>query len=113
IRPREVTTRISGSAHDFALGDVAEAGETSARQSNGRRRRRRRIRLLNRKLSGRALIRNSVDVEIWPQPSDDERRAILAALGASAPTGPDAYRSRWRDSGLDDLRDDAAAEDAG
>ena len=54
----------------------------------------------------------AVDVEIWPNPTDEERRAIIAALGADEPLRPCTYASRWHASGLDDLRDDAAAEDA-
>lgn len=48
-----------------------------------------------------------------PVPSDEERRAILEALAAAESSGPDVYQSRWRASGLDDLRGDAAAEDPG
>ena len=54
-----------------------------------------------------------MDVEILPEPTEDERRAILEAIAATQTAGPDAYRSRWRDSGLDDLRGDAATEDPG
>jgi hypothetical protein len=53
-----------------------------------------------------------VDVEITPEPSDAERQAILGSLQGAA-TPPGAYASRWRESGLDDLRGDASAEDAG
>ena len=51
-------------------------------------------------------------VDIAPEPSEDERRAILAAL---EPTRfvPAAYASRWRASALDDLRDGALAEQSG
>ena len=50
--------------------------------------------------------------EITPEPSEDERRAIVAALDAlEAP--PDAYASRWRAAALDDLRDGALAEESG
>jgi hypothetical protein len=48
-------------------------------------------------------------IEITPEPSEDERRAILAAL-AAAEAVPAAYTSRWRASALDDLRDGALAE---
>ena len=51
-------------------------------------------------------------VEIKPEPDEDERRAILGALEADdSPGSP--YASRWRASGLDDLRDGALAEDGG
>jgi hypothetical protein len=48
-------------------------------------------------------------IEITPEPSDEERRAIVAAL-ADAEAVPAAYTSRWRASALDDLRDGALAE---
>jgi hypothetical protein len=48
-------------------------------------------------------------IEIVPEPSEDERRAIIAAL-ADAEAVPIAYTSRWRASALDDLRDGALAE---
>ena len=48
-------------------------------------------------------------IEITPQPSEDERRAIVAAL-ADAEAVPPAYSSRWRASALDDLRDGTLAE---
>ena len=50
--------------------------------------------------------------EITPEPSAEERRAILEALEAAA-TRPPAYDSRWRASALDDLRDGALAEESG
>jgi hypothetical protein len=53
-----------------------------------------------------------VDVEITPEPSDAERQAILALIDGVG-FRPRAYASRWRESGLDDLRGDASAEDAG
>ena len=54
-----------------------------------------------------------MDVEIRPEPSETERRAILAALDGGDPI-PDAYTSRWRESALDDLRGGyASAEDPG
>jgi hypothetical protein len=53
-----------------------------------------------------------VELEITPEPSDAERQAILASLEGAGPR-PEAYASRWRESGLDDLRGDASAEDAG
>ena len=53
-----------------------------------------------------------MNVEITPEPSADERRAILEALEA-ANARPVAYESRWRASALDDLRDGALAEESG
>jgi hypothetical protein len=53
-----------------------------------------------------------VELEITPEPSDAERQAILASLDGAG-LRPEAYASRWRESGLDDLRGDASAEDAG
>lgn len=53
-----------------------------------------------------------MDVEITPEPSDEERSAILAALDLAEPRREQLCRSRWRASGLDELRGDAAPEDA-
>ena len=50
-------------------------------------------------------------IEITPEPSEDERRAILAALEPGRPASA-AYTSRWRASALDDLRDGALAEES-
>ena len=51
-------------------------------------------------------------IEITPEPSEEERRAILAAL-VPADAVPAAYTSRWRASALADLRDGALAEESG
>jgi hypothetical protein len=48
-------------------------------------------------------------IEITPEPSEAERRAILAALEAAKAEAP----SRWRASALGDLRDGALAEQGG
>jgi hypothetical protein len=53
-----------------------------------------------------------VNVVIKPEPSAEERRAILQALAASS-APPPAYQSLWRASALDDLRDGAFAEESG
>jgi hypothetical protein len=53
-----------------------------------------------------------VNVEITPEPSAEERQAILAALDA-VNAAPRAYESRWRASALADLRDGALAEESG
>jgi hypothetical protein len=50
-----------------------------------------------------------VELEIVPEPSEEERRAILAALAAGDAGAPSA----WWQAGLDDLRDGALAEQAG
>ena len=53
-----------------------------------------------------------VRVEIVPEPSEAERRAILEAL-ASGPTGQAGGESRWWESALADLRDGASAQERG
>jgi hypothetical protein len=53
-----------------------------------------------------------VNVEITPEPSAEERRAILDAL-AESNGRPGPYESRWRASGLAELRDGALAEESG
>jgi hypothetical protein len=53
-----------------------------------------------------------VGIEITPEPDEDERRAILAAL-AGAEARPAAYTSRWRAAALADLGDGALAEESG
>ena len=52
-----------------------------------------------------------MEVEILPEPSEAERR-VLEGLAADGVREVAAYRSRWRDAALDDLRGDATAEDA-
>ena len=52
-----------------------------------------------------------MELEITPEPSDEERRAIAAAL-ARDDAATAAYRSRWRAAAVEDLRGDASAEDA-
>ena len=53
-----------------------------------------------------------MNVEITPEPTAEERRAILAALDA-VEAEPSAYTSRWRVSGLAELCDGALAEESG
>jgi hypothetical protein len=53
-----------------------------------------------------------VRIEIDPEPTEDERRAIVAALERPGAPRP-AYSSRWRASALDDLGDGAFSEQAG
>jgi len=60
---------------------------------------------------GGALVCDAVEVEILPEPSEGERRALLEALAADG-AGEAAPRSRWREAALDDLRGDATTEDA-
>jgi len=52
-----------------------------------------------------------VNLEIKPEPSEAERRAILEALVAPQ-AGPAAYQSRWRAAALAELRDGAVAEES-
>jgi hypothetical protein len=52
-----------------------------------------------------------MELQIRPEPTDEERRAILAALAGDAPPEPDAYGSRWRRAALEEgVVDDASAE---
>jgi hypothetical protein len=53
-----------------------------------------------------------VDVEIRPEPSPEERRALLASLERllAEPEPPPAYRSGWRKEGI---RENVDAEAAG
>jgi hypothetical protein len=53
-----------------------------------------------------------VEVEIRPEPNDEERKAILAAL-VRTDRQPAAYSSGWSASALADLRDGSLAEEAG
>ena len=39
---------------------------------------------------------------IWPEPSEVERRAILAALAEAEPRRPALYESRWREAALEE-----------
>jgi hypothetical protein len=39
---------------------------------------------------------------IRPEPTDEERRAILAALAAAEPQRPAVYVSRWRAAALEE-----------
>ncbi len=45
-----------------------------------------------------------MEPEIAPEPTADERRAILAALGVeeSSPSAAAGYRSRWREAALEE-----------
>jgi len=53
-----------------------------------------------------------VNVEITPEPSAEERRAILDALDEMHGR-PGPYESRWRASALADLRHGALTEESG
>jgi hypothetical protein len=55
----------------------------------------------------RAFRLSLVERLIDPQPDDDERRAILAAMEAAETEEPslDPYRSRWREAGLEESLD--------
>jgi hypothetical protein len=39
---------------------------------------------------------------IRPEPNEEERRAILAALAETKPRRPAAYESRWREAALEE-----------
>jgi len=49
-----------------------------------------------------------VEPLIRPEPSEDERRAILAALAGVGPRRPAAYDSRWREAALEEGMADGA-----
>jgi hypothetical protein len=53
-----------------------------------------------------------LDLEVTPPPSDEEQRAIAAALGEGERL-PAAYTSRWRAAALDELGDDALPQERG
>ena len=53
-----------------------------------------------------------MNFEITPEPSAEERRAILEAL-EDGTGGPEAYESRWRAAALAALRDGALAQESG
>ena len=53
-----------------------------------------------------------MDLEVTPQPRDDERRAIAAAL-AEVATAPAVYASPWRRAALEELGDDALPQQGG
>jgi hypothetical protein len=54
-----------------------------------------------------------VEPEIRPEPSPEERAAILAALERllADDSVPPAYRSAWRDQGIRESLDDPTAEE--
>jgi hypothetical protein len=58
-----------------------------------------------------ALLFNAgVDAEIRPQPTTEERQALLAALGTHADDPPPVYASAWRSGSLEPADDyDATA----
>jgi len=51
-----------------------------------------------------------MDPQITPEPSPEERAAILAALErlVEGGAGPPAYRSAWRETGIRENLDDSA-----
>jgi hypothetical protein len=50
-----------------------------------------------------------VEPEIRPEPSEDERRAILLALAQDERSEPSLYRTRWREAAFEEgVADDAA-----
>jgi hypothetical protein len=56
-----------------------------------------------------------VDFEITPEPSSEERQALLEALAAllTRDPRPVAYRSAWRDQGIRENLEDAGEDDYG
>jgi hypothetical protein len=55
-----------------------------------------------------------VEPLIRPEPTDDERRAILAALAEDEPRRPTVYDSRWRRAALEEgVSRDGVEEPAG
>jgi hypothetical protein len=54
----------------------------------------------------RAFRLGRVNPEIEPEPSEQEREAILRVLEAEGET-PSAYRSRWRQAGVEESVEDA------
>jgi hypothetical protein len=55
-----------------------------------------------------------MEPQIRPEPTPEERAAILAALERllSADSRPPAYRSAWRDAGVRENLDDSAEDSA-
>jgi hypothetical protein len=45
---------------------------------------------------------SAVEPEIRPEPTPEERRAILLALGDEEPYHPPGYQSRWREAALEE-----------
>jgi hypothetical protein len=54
-----------------------------------------------------------MEPEIRPEPTPEERNAILAALERlfSKGSGSPAYRSAWREAGIRENAEDSAGED--
>jgi hypothetical protein len=49
---------------------------------------------------------------IRPEPSEEERQAILAALAAAEPLRPAVYESRWRAAALEEGLSSGGGADA-
>ena len=64
---------------------------------------------LSSALGRRTFTLGRVELEIRPEPTDDERAAIAAAV-AAADEGHPAYGSGWREAGL---RESAGVDDDG
>ena len=47
---------------------------------------------------------------IRPEPSEEERRAILVALAEAEPRRPAVYESRWREAALEEAVSSDGAE---
>jgi len=51
-----------------------------------------------------------VEAEIKPDPTPEERAAILAALGRLVSEAPPAYRSAWRQLGVEENLEEDGSE---
>src|SRR5207247_4638209 len=115
ISPRLTTMRISALSHDFggttepclrAYGPepacvAANAGGARRAKQQATRRTGRRIRCSYRPERRLPLGCGPMEPEIRPEPTPEERAAILAALEQLFSDGgtPPAYESAWRDAG--------------
>ena len=55
-----------------------------------------------------------MELEIRPEPTEEERRAILAALADEDDRVPSAYHSRWREAALEEgVAEEAPSESGG
>lgn len=112
IRPRPTTSLISGCAQElFALEEDA-AGAAARPTSKHARRARGRRRLTPHSSSAHRGAFNLywMELEITPEPTPDEREALLTALARGSEPQVSAYRSVWRLAGLlENVESDAAA----
>jgi hypothetical protein len=88
------------------LAAPAGAARRRAARSKEENTERRRIREVYRRI-GRSLYPACVDVEITPEPTEEERAAILRALELEASEHPE--RSPWWEAGLEPPDEDGYA----